>query len=43
MYCPTCKHTFLEQVDSCCGFYDIKDIADYLPDDAKALLDKLED
>jgi hypothetical protein len=41
MYCPTCKHTFLEQVDSCCGFYGLEDIADYLPDDAKHLLDKL--
>jgi len=43
MYCPTCKHKFVEQIDSCGGFYDIKDIVDYLPEDAKELLDKLED
>jgi hypothetical protein len=40
-HCDCCGNYKLELVDSCCGFYDIKDIVDCLPDDAKHLVDEL--
>lgn len=39
--CECCGQEVVETVDSCCGFYDLEDIKDNVPDEFKSLAEQL--